>query len=199
MFIEESIMSVKGILHTRPFQPLFRAADDLLKLAFPYFKRIEKRKREYEKTQEISIPSSVVWQMEKSLCIASFMAKYAGLEALVNCIHSDFKIRNLVDLPEDYFIGPIRKQKSKMTKKTFTMWHLASRVFMIIPICSSPITDPRTIIDIDCKEWSKFLEIIDIRHSFIHAEEAKIQYEITKSDNPKISIVDDKALVNYCP
>lgn len=188
----------KAILNTRPFQALFRAGEDLLRLALPYHQEIENSKSLYRNTDIVAPVDSDVWQLDKSLSIGSFMAMYAGLEAMVNCAFSDFKCREVNDLLDDYFIGILSKQRAKLERKEFIRWHLATRVFMLIPLCSNPIVDPRTIFDISSTEWNKFVEIIQVRHSFSHASGQKIQQEITKV-GPKEWIANDDIPENFWP
>jgi len=185
-------------LNTRPFQPLFKAANDLLKLAHPYFNQIQEHGKRFEETGDISTPPSDIWQLEKSLSIGSFMVSYAGMEAFVNCILRDFGVREVVDLSSDYFIGPLSKIKNKLQNKLFNNWHLATRVFLIIPLCSDPEIDPRSVFDTTCDEWKKFKEVIQIRHSFNHAVGGKTDLIITKA-GPKLWLIDDKNPVNFWP
>ena len=85
-------------LKTRPFQPLLLAAEDLLRMAKPYFDQIQENKAIYDASGRFTILPEGVWQTEKSLSIAAFMTKYAGLEALVNsCLH-DFTQRPAAEL-----------------------------------------------------------------------------------------------------
>ena len=92
----------KVIAHTRPFQAFLIAADSLLELAKPYNDIINQEKDKYKKSK-IVVDISTQWQLEKSLSIASFLTKYAGLEAFLNCIYEDFSIRTIGDLPDDVF------------------------------------------------------------------------------------------------
>jgi hypothetical protein len=154
----------KLTLRTRPFQPFFSAATNLLNLARPYFDQIEANKRRYEETHVVVALPKGVWQNEKSLSIGSFMVKYAGLEALVNCTFEDFRIRAVDDLSNDYFVSPLSSIRGRLQGKSFSNWHLATRVFLVIPLCSNPEIDPRNIFDTTTEEWKKFLETVQIRH-----------------------------------
>ena len=105
-------MLVKNmILKTRPFQPFFLAAKDLLNLARPYHEQIEQNRKKYEKSGIVKPLSQNIWRLEKSLSIGSFMSQYAGLEAFVNCVYNDFKLREPNSLASEYFIDPISKHR----------------------------------------------------------------------------------------
>ncbi len=188
----------KVTLHTRPFQPFFLAATDLLALARPYYEQIKADRKRYNETGVIERLPQGVWQLDKSLSIGSFMVKYAGLEALANCTYEDYKIREAADLPGDYFIGPLQKIRGNLQGKAFCHWHLATRVFLVVPLCSDPETDPRTVFDITSDEWKKFEEIIQIRHSFNHAEGGRTELVVTKA-GPKLWLANDQDPANFWP
>jgi hypothetical protein len=103
----------KTIFHTRPFQTLFRTADDLLQLALPNYEEIQSNHARYKINKNVEPVSADVWHIEKSLSIGSFMAKYAGIEAFINCIHDDFRTKHPKELPVAYFTGPIQKKRKK--------------------------------------------------------------------------------------
>ena len=192
------MVTKKLITRTRPFQPFILAGNDLLQLALPYHQQIQARKDRYAETKVIDTSGRDEWQLEKSLSIGSFMVKYAGLEALVNCTFEDHMVREVKDLSDDYFIGPLLKKQSKLQGKKFTYWHLATRVFLIIPLCSDPEMDPRTVLDTTSDEWKKFEEIIKIRHSFNHGSEVVGTQNATKLAS-KLWITDDNYPENFWP
>ena len=180
----------KITLSTRPFQPFFLAAEDLLRLASPYYLQIKKEVPE-------NVPQDV-WQLDKSLSIASFMTKYAGLEALVNCAHNDFEAREARDLPVDYFVALPDKQRKNMQKKAFRQWYLPTRVFLLAPLCCDPIVDPRDAFDVTSSEWKEFEELVKIRNSFSHATQGQRQLLITKA-GPKRWWGSDEFPDNFWP
>lgn len=186
------------ILGGRPFQPFLLAADDLLQLAYPYFKKIEESRKNYEKTGEVNFKDRNAWQLDKSLSIGSFMAKYAGLEAFINCAYNEFKINSVEDIPVSYFIGVLKKQRNGLVKKNFYQWHLGSRVYFIAPLCVESMFNPSKIFDITNRKWNKFLEIIEIRNSFNHAKNTGAYTELT-SAGPMQWMANDDFPENYWP
>lgn len=185
-------------LHTRPFQPFFLAANDLLNLALPYYQQIEQDRQRFKETGIVKPLPKGVWQLDKSLSIGSFVINYMGLEAFVNCVHRDFKVRSLGDLPIQFFVGPLQAQRNRMLKKDFGYLYLPTRVFLVMPLCSEPILDPSGVYDVEGPEWAKFLETVQIRHSFNHAEETEVRYTVTKA-GPKLWLANDEDPENFWP
>lgn len=186
------------LITTRPFQPFFLGADDLLKLAKPYFEKIQEYKNNYEQTGVVIPVPKDIWQIEKSLSIGSFFLKYSGLEGLVNCMFDDFKCNDIDSLPEEYFVGPLLKKRKQLITRSFPNWTLTTRVFLIIPICSEPAIDPRKEFDTDSTVWKEFKEIILIRNWLIHAASDNIRLELTKT-GPKFWTANDQHPDNFWP
>ena len=183
-------------LRTRPFQPFFLAANDLLNLALPYYQQIEQDRQRFKETGIVKPLPKGVWQLDKSLSIGSFVIKYMGLEAFVNCVHRDFRVRSADDLPVDYFIGPLQTQRKQILTKEYGKLYLPTRVFLVIPLCSEPIVDPRIVFDVTGSEWAKFIETVKIRHSFNHAEETEVHYKVTRA-GPKLWLANDENPENF--
>jgi hypothetical protein len=193
------IISNRVIRQTaRPFQPFFLAATDLLNLARPYYEQIEAGRKRYYETGVIEILQQNVWRLDKSLSIGSFLVKYAGLEALANCAYEDHKKREVADLPSDYSLGPLQNKRGNLQKKAFCNWHLATRLFLLIPLCSDPEIDPRNVFDIASDGWKEFEEIIEIRHSFSHAVSVRTELVVAKV-RPGFHLANNQDPVNFWP
>ena len=191
-------MQKKMTLKTRPFQPFLLGVDDLLRLARPYYDQIQANRKRYEESDKIEILPQGVWQTEKSLSIGSFLLKYAGLEALLNCLYNDFKVNSLDVIPNEYFGEKLAQVLSKLAKKNFVYWYLPSRVFLVIPLCTEPPVDPRGVFDTESNEWRKFEEIVQIRHSFSHAVSGDREFIATRK-GPKLWVADDSDPSNFWP
>lgn len=185
-------------IKTRPFQPLLLASEDLLKLAKPYYDQIQEHKLEYDSSGNFEPLPDGVWQIEKSLSIAAFMTKYAGMEAFLNSCLNDFSKKNPEELSDNYFVGPLSSIKKKIKKSNPKNWRLDTRLFLSIPICSEPEIDPTSIFNIESNEWKEFEEVIEIRHSFAHANSVDIKQVATKV-GPKEWIADDSHPDNFWP
>lgn len=190
-------MQQKVTIRTRPFQPFFLAADDLLGLAKPYYDQIDTKKT-LEQTGRIEFLPEGVWRKEKSLSISSFMIKYAGLEAFVNCTYDEFQTRDLDSLPDEYFVGKLQGVRNKLMKNSFPNWYLPSRAFLVIPLCSNAEIDPRNAFDTTSEEWEKFEEIVKIRHSFSHAASVNSVLVVTKA-GPRLGTANDENPDNFWP
>jgi len=192
------VATKRTILRTRPFQPFFLAAKDLLNLAYPYFQQIERSREHYNRTKEIIPIQGNIWQLEKSLSVGSFLAKYAGLEAFANCIYDEFGQRKIEDIPGYYFdVFPTDLHK-KLIKKDFKKWYLGTRVYFVITFCTDSVIPPKTVFDNLCLEWKKFEETIAIRHSFNHPRKEEIKMEITYAGY-KQWLVNDENPNNFWP
>jgi len=172
------------------------AAEDLLRLARPYCEQIEQSRKRFNGAGVIDDLPQGIWQLEKSLSIGSFMAKYAGVEALVNCGHDDFGVREAEDLSVDYFVAPLDKRRTKLLKKAFKNWNLSTRVFFLPSLCIDPVVDPRDVFDVTSLKWRQFVETVTIRHSFSHAASVRQHLEATKT-GPKFWLVNDDHPDNY--
>jgi hypothetical protein len=192
------MVTKKLIARTRPFQALFAAADDLRGLAYPYYQLVEASKQKFKGTEIADPVNRDDWRREKSLAIGAFTIMYAAIEGLVNCAFNDFGIRQVSDLPEFCFKNELENRKKALRNKDFGWWHLATRVFLLPPLCSDPIIDPCQVFDINSAEWKKFIEIIEIRHSFNHACEQQLPISATKA-GPNFWLVDDSHPDNSWP
>jgi len=186
------------VLNTRPFQAFFLASKDLIHLAEPYYEQIELHRNDYNKTGVLRPLSQNVWRLDKSCSIGSFLAQYAGLDAFINCAFNEFKLHPISALPDEFFIGDVVKYKKDLLKKQFESWYVGTRAFMLLPLCSDPMIDPSTVFDIYSKEWKKFEELVQIRHSFNHASAVKVPMELTKT-GPKFWAANDDFLENSWP
>ncbi len=192
-----SMAERKGNLITRPFQPFLLGANDLLRQAFPLYQQIERSRANFANTGNITSVSSI-WQLEKTLSIGSFLLKFCGLEALLNCIYTENKVRELKDLPSEYFVGNLSGRYKNIVSSEFERLYLPTRTYLITPLCSDEINDPRKVFDVTGENWYKFLELIDIRHSFLHAASIHRPLGFTKSSN-KVWFVNDDFPENFWP
>lgn len=190
------MITKKLIKRTRPFQPFLIASDNLLGLALPYYRHIKEKKKKYAETKIVDESGREEWQLEKSLCIASFMTRFAGLEALVNCVYNDFCRHSIDELPESIFQSSWRKLKKSLSKNAFCHWSLANRVYFLTALCTEPMVNAKAVFDAESKEWKMFEEVINIRHSFSHPTEVVGQVTATKVA-PGEWIADDNFPENF--
>ncbi len=167
-------------IKTRPFQHLLLASDDLLNIAKPYYDQIQTGMKVCKSTGIITDLPPGVWQKEKSLSISAFMTKFAGLEALVNSCLNDFTKRTIEQLSDEFFTGQLVSLKEKLKKRKPQDWRLSTRIFLSIPICSTPIINPTSVFNIESKEWKEFEELVKIRHSYTHANSVNVKQVLTK-------------------
>ncbi|MEZ5359551.1 MAG: hypothetical protein R3F48_12100 [Candidatus Zixiibacteriota bacterium] len=192
-------MSHKAIIYTRPFQALLRAADDLLTSAYPYHKYIHKDKSFKIKDGElVNAAPRDIWQCEKSLCIGSFFANYAGVEAFINYIYLKYSKRTIDTIPEEFFNSIETRVIKLIRRKNFFDWNLENRAYFVIPLVKEQPIKPSGIFDIGSDQWKRFKEVIEIRHSFIHPTQSETKIEITKV-NDKLSMVNDSSPDNFWP
>ncbi len=192
-------MTTKKLLkRTRPFQPFFLAAEDLLRFALPYYQQVQGRVNTTGMAGPPDATFQEVWRKDKSASLGSFLTMYSGLEALVTCAHRDFRVRQPSALPNVYYSPLPPKQIKKMLKKSFNQWSLGSRVRLLAPLCSDPVVEAGEVFDTSSIDWKKFAELIEIRHSFAHADVVEDELLATQVAH-KAWNVDDQFSGNFWP
>jgi len=184
-------------MRTRPFQPFFQAANDLLSMALPFYKKVEAEKLLYDFAKSPRTNDSNSWRLEKSLSIGSFITKYMGLEAFANFTYIEFGKRSANELPDEIF-AEFDNIKRKLKKQEFGDWPLRPRIVLLAPLCTGPIIFPEEVFDFNSAEWKEFKELIEIRNSFIHASEQHINVIATMA-RPGYWLARDDSSVNFWP
>ncbi len=183
--------TIKSVLQTRPFQPLFAGMEALLIEAEPIFNMIEDKRRKHDMNLDQG-----EWAKEKHLATASFLLGMSGLESFVMCLYEEYKSRSEDSLPDEIF--RTKKRLDHLRGQGFEWWPLNEKLYFIIPICANSIVDPRKVLKRDRSDWQRLDEYIKIRNAIVHARPEEVAWVITMGEQG-VHTVDDSDSRNHWP
>lgn len=180
---------INVVITTRPFQPLFAAMETLLNEAKPLHAEIM--------GANVTGPDDVdqqKWAREKHLATGSFIMGVLGIEAFVNCLWEEFKLRTPLDMPDEWF-----GRKGRITnlkERPFEKWKLQEKVYFIPTICSPGAKPPSDFFKKNARHWQRFDEVVEIRHRLAHARPVRADWVVTLGQD-KLHTVDDSKRSNF--